>query len=208
LQFRECRRSFGGVAVAASEVSSLQFRVPDPLPCKGRSSQFRAPQASSCKRRSSAFLAAAFVSRCHPEPIRAKRGWVRDLLFLSLFVIPSKPISIFHSRRCLSPLPFAVAFRCHPEEHSDEGSLFVSRQDGPVDAGVAFAVALAVAFAVAVRCHPERAKRQEIVLRSFASPVPKYTEEFCGEAGGTAAPLPRSRESGALPFTLVLYFFP
>jgi len=41
------------------------------------------------KGRSSAFLAAALAFSCHPEPIRAKRGWVRDLLLLSLSGIPS-----------------------------------------------------------------------------------------------------------------------
>jgi len=27
-------------------------------------------------------LLLVFASRCHPEPIRAQRGWVKDLLFL------------------------------------------------------------------------------------------------------------------------------
>ncbi len=123
MQFRECRRSFGGVAVAASVVSSLQFRVPDPLPCKGRSSQFRAPQASSCKRRSSAFLAAAFVFRCRPEPIRAKRGWVRDLLLFPLSGIPAsqsfrqyrrKPQEFFTRGAGGTPAPLSRSARVGP----------------------------------------------------------------------------------------------
>jgi hypothetical protein len=31
--------------------------------------------------------AVAVALRCHPEPIRAKREWVRDLLLLSLFTL-------------------------------------------------------------------------------------------------------------------------
>jgi hypothetical protein len=29
-------------------------------------------------------LLLVFATRCHPEPIRAQRGWVKDLLFLAL----------------------------------------------------------------------------------------------------------------------------
>jgi hypothetical protein len=47
------------------------------------------------------FFAAAFAFRCHPEPIRAKRGWVRDLLLLSPLrmsragVLPFLPLFAF-----------------------------------------------------------------------------------------------------------------
>ena len=122
-------------------------------------------------------LAAAFAFRCHPEPIRAERGWVRDLLLLFLSDIPARqvfrtparrspgtPISrlascltfapwSFLRRKCsirrvatvvdVPPSPlrvphpslarvvlsvdfsYAFTLRCHPEERSDEGSLFV-----------------------------------------------------------------------------------
>jgi hypothetical protein len=63
---------------------------------------------------------------CHPEPIRAKRGWVRDLLLLSPLRVPDpskckgRSFDVaFHRRR--SP----PASRRHPEERSDEGSLFL-----------------------------------------------------------------------------------
>jgi len=39
-----------------------------------------------CVCQGAAFPAAAFSFRCHPEAVRAKRGWVRDLLLLSFAV--------------------------------------------------------------------------------------------------------------------------
>jgi hypothetical protein len=40
--------------------------------------------------------AVASALRCHPEPIRAQRGWVRDLLLLLLFLLD---VAVF--RLCL-----------------------------------------------------------------------------------------------------------
>jgi hypothetical protein len=41
-------------------------------------------------------FAVASALRCHPEPIRAQRGWVRDLLLLLLFLLD---VAVF--RLCL-----------------------------------------------------------------------------------------------------------
>jgi len=61
------------VAVAGAAVVAVAVGVPLLLP-------LRVPHPLSCKAGSSACVGAAFSFHCHPEPIRAKRGWVRDLL--------------------------------------------------------------------------------------------------------------------------------
>ncbi len=64
--------------------------------------------------------------RCHPEPIRAKRGWVRDLLLLSCFFFPASSFLLLLSGFFLSPF-----FARHPDERSVEGSLFAHNSQQP-----------------------------------------------------------------------------
>jgi hypothetical protein len=67
------------------------------------------------KGRSSAFLADAFAFRRHPEPIRAERGWVRDLLLLS-------PLRVTVSVFCLSlPLPLLFVVILSPYVRTADG---------------------------------------------------------------------------------------
>jgi len=54
---------------------------------KDVSSLLRVPDPSVSRVGLPAFVAAAFSFRCHPEPIRAQRGWARDLLLLSFSAI-------------------------------------------------------------------------------------------------------------------------
>jgi hypothetical protein len=67
-----------------------------------------------------------FALNCHPELIRAKRGWVRDLLLLLPLRVPDpskckgRSFDVAFRRRRSPP-----ASRRHPEERSDEGSLLV-----------------------------------------------------------------------------------
>jgi hypothetical protein len=109
--------------------SLLPFRAP--RCCR---SLFAGARPFGVKGRSSAFLAAAFAFRCHPEPIRAWRGWVRDLLLSS-------------SRSCPSGCPTLAAL---------QGWVFKEVQSS----SRAMAARNPRASAFAVRCHPDRAQRR------------------------------------------------
>ena len=72
---------------------------------------------------------------CHPEPIRAKRGWVRVLLLLSCFFFPASSFLLLLSCFFFLPSSFSVFFfpspssARHPEERSDEGSLSLRQRE-------------------------------------------------------------------------------
>jgi hypothetical protein len=139
------------------------------------------------KGRSSAFLAAAFALRCHPEPIRAKRGWVRDLLLPSLSGIPAcqsfrapgrrppgTPISRLASRLTFAPrsaLPYAIILS--EAKYASPSLAFRAMTSSSSLTFRAMNLSLPRPTAArnpsphgfAVPCHPERAKRRGISLR-------------------------------------------
>ncbi len=147
-----------------------------PVGVKGRSS---APLAAA-KSRPYASLAAALAFRCHPEPIRAERGWVRDLLLLSLSGIParqsfrtpaSRPLGTPISRlaSCLTFVPWSSLRRkCSSRRLATVVGVSPLQVPHPslVRVGLSFDSASASAFAF--RCHPE--ERSDEVRFSIARP--------------------------------------
>ena len=122
----------------------------------------------SVKGRSSAFLAAVFASRCHPEPIRAKRGWVRDLLFPSPLRVPD-PSVLRVGLPPFLPFPLLLSSSSAAKDLSSSAAE-PQRRKGFGSAASAVRVSqrrqCSDRVVSAVRSHPERAQLGGIALRS------------------------------------------